>query len=303
MAGELYIDGIHDAVKAGDISYHDCSPTTFGPADAFSFLRNKDNGTLTSGNTRGLLLHVRPYAHGVIGAWTKERPGQPMQCLLCGPGAGKEIHELQSLLPEGSSIDSMSLTPVNPRFSLLQSSEDIQKRMRRLIYGEEPVPTFSVADFTSIDHVWEMRDTLPDALASNNVPSPRHQYIGEFPKAMSGKLKTFPRYQFILENLGIVHHSSDNYVLAELYELLAKDGAMYIPGFFSIKQIDRLKSATDRHDLFVHNESPNGSLFVARSESPMYAKLKRNTPALQPYHPLPKGSVWRWMHDHGAFLE
>lgn len=279
MGKQRYTDGIREAESDGSISYHDCSPETFGPPDTFSFLQQKNLGKITAANARELRQYTNPFINGCIATWEQARPRKPMECLVCGPGAGREITELNTLLPRGSSIDTLSLTPLNPQYQLCQTADIIHSRMCGVLRNNSALPMLELVPQPSIDQVWKHRHAIRGILEKNSrKPVPRHQFIGQFPAAMRITPAEFPRYQMIIENCkGPVSYSEDPKILVELYKLLAADGAMFLPDCKMGLQIQELIGALRSGDIAYHDQFPGGAVLVVRRHSPFMKIFQQQT--------------------------
>jgi hypothetical protein len=263
-----YLQGIRRAEQDGLIAYacsaYDKSVRGARLSDEYSHICSGDGEPLSLKHT-----NTRPLSFVARQLLNLYRDDPDVRFLELGPGAGVACAAVNRLLP-GATIDTVSLTPLNPYLRFRR--DDLHECITESGLQEHALSNFF------------------DACSR---PFVRNQYIGQFPSGISLPKES---YHFIYENYGAIFynfHPNGNSEPMELsrasissaLSLLRRDGTMLIMASDgSYRMEDALESATIDTDVIVTCKKTTAyhifPCIVAREESPLSRRLREDKSGL-----------------------
>ena len=227
---EEYFEGISYAKSKGDIVYYGGVSRFLSPAyDDFGFIEKK-GGSLTHCNTR----HLEPSTDIVLRIHSLLSSDNPAQrCMFLGPGSGVEIGDALDILPTDSVTETLSMTPVHPKWCLRKTRREIQEALTAsgLLYEDSSLPKQTFHPL-SIDQVWKHRERLHGIFQFSDSPPLVHkQHIGLFPqhfrKWFSSTLSIATHaYDCALENRGPLYYAKTDRDVDSIFSLLCEKGVL-----------------------------------------------------------------------------
>jgi hypothetical protein len=263
-----YLQGIRRAEQDGLIAYacgaRDKSVRRACLTDEYSHVCDGDGGPLSLKHT-----NTRPLSFVARQLLNLYRNEPDVRFLELGPGAGVACAAVNRLLP-GATIDTVSLTPLNPYLRFRR--DDL---------------------YACIVEPWLRENGPSHFFDACSLPFVRNQYIGKFPSEIGLPKES---YHFIYESYGAIFysfHPSDDDEPTELsrasissaLSLLRRDGTMLIMASDgSYRMEDTLESITVDTDVVVTCRKTTGCqifpCLVAKQASPLSRRLRESESGL-----------------------